>query len=121
STGRGGEMAGAYADACTQPAADELERRRLGRQGGKRRRHDAGSLTRELTRERAASRSWSRNHSPANGRNHGCPSYGAGTSGNSRQASTGGSPPPIHRATDVPRDVINATPVPQQPIAGLTP
>ena len=29
-----------------------------------------------------ASRSWSRNNSPANGRNQGRPSYGAGTSGN---------------------------------------
>ena len=77
-------------DPVARLGADDLEGRRLERLVGKGRSQGAGSLIGKVTRERAASRSWSRNHSPAKGRNQGCPSYGAGTSGKSSRASTGG-------------------------------
>ena len=57
----------------------------------------------------------SRYHSPTTGRNHGRPSYGAGTSGNLSRVRAGASPPASHSPTCVPMCVISATPVPQQP------
>ena len=70
---------------------------------------------------RAASRSFAFQYSPASGRNHARPSYGAGTSGNDSDAISGGAPPPTHSATRIPSQGMTATPAPQQPVAYVTP
>ena len=63
-----------------------------------------------------AIRSRARKNSPTTGRNHGRPSYGAGTSGKRSFERAGASPPPIHSAAFVPSQCSSTTPLPQQPI-----
>ena len=81
--GDGRERGRIQAQALDAGPGRVAERVELGREGLG---HAVGSgssgSTLGLGLDRAARRSWRRNHSPATGRNQGRPSYGAGTSGN---------------------------------------
>ncbi len=89
--------------AIAEPAPAHGRRPSRPRRGSPPRAASSGRTGRKPLRLAPAIRSRSRNHSPANGRNHGRPSYGAGTSGKRRRARAGAGAPPIQSATRLPR------------------